>query len=220
MISLSGGLDSLAVLEHYIAADFNEYHCVFFKYPSKHNLRELKAVQHLISYYENKHLPIYFHIIDVTDTFSNFNSALLQGKEHLPEVGYNKESMQSTVVPCRNFIFASIMAGAAESLGIQEIALGVHSGDHYLYPDCRPEFIYQLQSIIYIVTDRKVRVTAPLLHETKADIVKFLHEKDAPMHLTRSCYSEGELSCGICGTCRERLDAFAANNLTDPIQYK
>jgi len=131
--------------------------------------------------------------------------------------------MQATVVPARNLIFSSVIAGYAESVGAGAISLGVHSGDHHIYPDCRPEFVSSLNTSVLLATDKKVRVEAPFLNYTKAEIIKTglnLKSVEVPYHLTRTCYKDQELACGKCGSCFERLEAFEELGLTDPIKYE
>jgi 7-cyano-7-deazaguanine synthase len=130
--------------------------------------------------------------------------------------------MKATVVPGRNLIMASVMSGYAESIDAEAIALGVHSGDHHIYPDCRPEFINQLRNVVAISTERLVDVIAPLLNEDKTSILKIGYslKELVPYNLTRTCYKDQEHSCGKCGSCRERLEAFENLGIKDPIVYE
>ena len=129
--------------------------------------------------------------------------------------------MKKTVVPGRNLIFASVMASLAESIEANEIALGVHAGDHHIYPDCRPEFIKTLDSVIYLSTDKKVEVVTPFvgLDKTLILLEGYNQHPPVPYGLTRTCYKDQGTACGKCGSCRERLEAFASINKDDPIQY-
>jgi 7-cyano-7-deazaguanine synthase len=127
------------------------------------------------------------------------------------------------VVPARNLIFASILAGYAESIDAGIISLGVHGGDHHVYPDCRPAFISSLNSTVMWATDCKVRVDAPFLYNSKAEILRIgldLKKVTVPYHLTRTCYKDQVMSCGKCGSCVERLEAFAEVGMIDPIKYE
>lgn len=152
---------------------------------------------------------------------SDFSSNLLLAcGQEIPEGPYQEESMKKTIVPGRNLIFAAIMAGLAESVGASAIALAVHSGDHAIYPDCRPEFIKALDSVIYLSSSRKVEVIAPFLNQDKADILRVGIRLQVPYNLTRSCYKNQDTSCGKCGTCIERLEAFQKIGIQDPIKYQ
>ena len=228
VLALSGGLDSTVLLAHYLAMN-NKIHCCIFNYNSKHNKYENAAAYNVISYY-NKHLQndqISHEYIDLSNVFTNFKSNLLKSGDDIPDGDYERSSLIKTVVPGRNLIMASIMAGIAESNSAVGIALGVHSGDHELYPDCRPAFIIDLRQTIYQSTEGKLGVYAPFLYYVKGYIIK--HAKgdilthtgiDVPFHLTRTCYKDQEIACGTCGSCKERLKAFDRAGYVDPIEYE
>jgi 7-cyano-7-deazaguanine synthase len=114
------------------------------------------------------------------------------------------------------------MAGLAESVGAEKVALGVHSGDHFIYPDCRTEFIKALDTTIFLSSDRKVEITAPLANENKFSILQMGYKLPIPVpySLTRTCYKDQPISCGKCGSCNERLEAFEAMGIDDPIKYE
>ena len=129
--------------------------------------------------------------------------------------------MSLTVVPGRNLIFSSILASIAESHGYQGIALAVHSGDHAIYPDCRPEFINNLYETVLCSSDGKVDdIWCPFIYADKTEILKVGHEIGVPYQYTRTCYKDQEFSCGRCGSCTERLEAFDAIGKRDPIIYQ
>lgn len=222
VVGLSGGLDSTTLLALLLHDGVEVAHCCMFEYGSTHGAYELAAADKVVEHYQKLHPgKIYVHKIDISGVMSSFSSNLLlkEGKD-IPEGPYQQANMKLTMVPGRNLIFASIMAGLAESVGANAVALGVHTGDHFVYPDCRPEFVQGAHSAIVASSDGKVRVIAPLLHYTKTDIVKLGHILNAPFHLTRSCYKNQPISCGRCGTCVERLEAFKAAGLEDPVPYE
>jgi 7-cyano-7-deazaguanine synthase len=165
---------------------------------------------------------VHLHEFNLTDAFGDFNSNLLKSGGDIPEGHYEEESMKLTVVPGRNLIFSAIMAGLAESIGAEDIALGVHSGDHAIYPDCRPDFIISLAETVKASSDGKVKVRTPLLFEDKTSILRIGHSLNPPVpyKLTRTCYKDQELSCGKCGSCQERLEAFGKLGIKDPIDYE
>lgn len=221
-MGLSGGMDSTTLLGMLIDQG-NEVHCCSFMYGSKHNEWELQSVLSIIDYYQKLGCTVFHKVIDLTKAFEGFDSALLKSSnEEIPEGHYNDSNMKATVVPGRNLIFASIMAGYAESIGAECIALGVHSGDHHIYPDCRPEFIYSLHRTLLYSTEESIGVLAPFLSSDKTKILKagFNLIIPVPYHLTRTCYKNQEHSCGKCGSCRERLEAFENINKVDPITYE
>lgn len=222
VLGLSGGLDSTVLLGHFLHQGDSVLCCVF-DYGSTHGPHEQKAALAVADYYSS-HFPgkVDVRFIEMGSVFSMSSSALLAANgQDIPEGEYNKDNMKRTVVPGRNLIFASVMAGIAESVGARAIALGIHSGDHDLYPDCTVQFAKALDTTIYLSSGGKVSVEAPFVHLTKADIVLKGHnfKFPAPFHLTRSCYQSSDKACGKCGTCRERLHAFRSLGLHDPVPY-
>lgn len=215
VVSLSGGVDSAVTL----AVALKEgYACtaVGFKYGSKHNRYENKAARAIA-----EAMSVPFHLLDLKKSFEGFSSSLMQASdENIPEGHYNDVSMKSTVVPSRNIIFASILSGFAWSIEAEQVWLGIHGGDHFIYPDCRPEFFEAMRKAVELGTDRKVTLTAPFLHCDKVDIVKRGFLLDVPFELTRTCYKQQRLACGKCGSCVERLEAFRQSGLKDPISYE
>lgn len=222
VIGLSGGMDSATLLGLLLGQGL-EVHCCSFTYGSKHGAYELGAAKNIVDYYLHRKKHVVHHIIDLTASFYDFQSALLLSGAAIPEGHYEAETMKQTVVPGRNLIFASIMAGLAESIGADEVMLGVHAGDHAIYPDCRPVFIKSLAETVLKSSDNKVCITAPWLFDTKAQILYkgfYGLKPKVPYHLTRTCYKDQLIACGKCGSCVERLEAFATHSLKDPIPYE
>lgn len=231
VMGLSGGMDSATLLGLQLAQGYTVY-CCSFQYGSTHERYETQAAERIFDYYRSIVNPgrVFLHKIDISGVMRYFTSSLLQSNnQEVPEGHYTDESMRKTIVPGRNLIFASIMAGLAESVGAQLISLGVHAGDHHIYPDCRPEFIEALERTILRSTDEKVRISTPFLYLDKANILQIGYGLDpvyyglptkVPYHLTRTCYKNQPLSCGKCGSCVERLEAFAKIGRKDPIEYE
>lgn len=222
VMGLSGGMDSTTLLG-YLLDQGHEVHACTFKYGSKHNPYENKAAQYVIDFYQKRTSRLTTSFFDLTAILGNLNSALLQSNEEgIPEGHYANENMKKTVVPGRNLMFSSVMASVAESMGAGRLALGVHSGDHFIYPDCRTEFIKSLDTTVFLSTDQKVEVSAPFADLDKEGILKIGYGLDlkVPYHLTRTCYKDQEKSCGKCGSCNERLEAFENIGLEDPIEYE
>lgn len=213
VMSLSGGMDSTTVLGYYLDKGY-EVHCVHFQYGSKHNEFELKAVTDVAAYYS---APL--QIIDMHEAFSNMASNLMLNGGDIPEGHYAGENMRKTVIPGRNTIFAAVLSGIAESKGAKIVALGTHQGDHHIYPDCRTEYHKALDTLIYLASDRKVEVQAPFQQIDKSGILKIGMPIGVPYHLTRTCYKAQPVSCGVCGSCAERLTAFDDLGVADPIEY-
>lgn len=220
VLALSGGIDSITTLAYLLEQGY-QVHCILFQYGSKHNSYELEAARELIDHFSQKYPEqVGSSYIDLTPVFSCMNSNLLQGQGEIPEGHYTKETMSQTVVPARNIIFLSIMAGIAESEEASSIALGIHQGDHAIYPDCRTEFYKAMDSAIYLGTDRQIEIIAPFVDCNKTDIIRWGLEYLVPYEYTRTCYKEQEKPCGRCGSCIERLEAFQSLDTTDPVNYE
>jgi 7-cyano-7-deazaguanine synthase len=225
----SGGLDSTTLVYEMLRQDLTP-HLISFDYGQRHK-RELQYAQ-----VTARRLGLIHDIVDLTGiTHLISNSALTSHKvpenvtyeskermnEHgaipVPEGHYAEDNMKKTVVPNRNMIMLSIAAGIAVNNGYTKLGTGVHAGDHFVYPDCRPKFIQLVSAAIQVGNEgfgpfgeydpNYSFVYAPFLMLTKADIAYKALELDVPLHLTWSCYKGGENHCGKCGTCVERLEA-------------
>ena len=191
---------------------------VSFNYGSKHNKYENDAAQQIAGYYKIKLIEL-----DISQAMAGIASNLMKSGGPIPEGDYQDETMKKTVVPARNMIFISILAGIAESRKINTIGLGVHAGDHAIYPDCRPKFISTIAESVRLGTDRKVQgIQAPFVLMNKAQIIKIgiMLNHPVPFYLTRTCYKDQPIACGVCGSCRERLEAFHLNRMKDPLKYE
>jgi 7-cyano-7-deazaguanine synthase len=213
IVSFSGGMDSATLLAFAMERAPNVV-VTGFTYGSKHNSYEVAAAREVCRFYDLQ----YFNL-DLTPIMGTFKSNLLKGGGPIPEGHYEAESMRQTVVPARNIIFASILAGQAWSLDADTVMIGVHAGDHYIYPDCREEFINVMAKAIWEGTDGRVRLQAPFIAHKKDEILEWGLRHKVPYHLTRTCYKDQAMACGKCGSCQERLVAFAENNLNDPLPY-
>lgn len=216
IVSLSGGMDSTTVLAAAIEQNGAEQvKGVIFKYGSKHNPFENWAAFAIADHYR---IPIRF--FDLSSVMGGFDSDLLSSGGKLPEGHYEEESMRRTVVPGRNSIFATILMGLAESEQAESVYLGIHAGDHFIYPDCRPEWLTALNELAKAATLGKVSFVAPFLYEDKKGILRYGLERKVPYQLSRTCYSDQEVACGKCGSCVERREAFMLVGAVDPIEYQ
>ena len=212
LIALSGGVDSTTLLYEYR----EEVACaVGFDYGSKHNARELAAAKAIC-----RELEIPYLIIPLAFIGEYFRSDLLLSGGEMQLGDYSEENMSSTVVPFRNGIMLSVLAGLAESRDLQQVLIANHFGDHAIYPDCRESFVKPMGEAITAGTCNGVKLVAPYTTLTKAEIVARGTRLGVPYGKTYSCYQGGERHCGRCGTCRERHDAFVANGLEDPTLYE
>ena len=143
VLSLSGGMDSSTVLLNLLSNDY-EVTALSFDYGQKHSV-ELERASELIEYLDKAGYPVKYQRITLQGIVGLLDSNLVKGGDDVPEGHYEEENMKDTVVPNRNKIFSSLIQAVALSIAQQkecpvEIAMGIHSGDHAIYPDCRQEF--------------------------------------------------------------------------------
>ena len=143
VISLSGGMDSSTLLLRCLK-EYDSVTAISFDYGQKHRV-ELERAQSLVEYLNEKGFGIKYQVIKLDGLVNLLNSALTEGGADVPEGHYEEDNMKATVVPNRNKIFASLVQAVALSEAMSngnntDIALGIHAGDHAVYPDCRQEF--------------------------------------------------------------------------------
>lgn len=222
LVSLSGGMDSVTVLA-FALRRHEEVHAVGFTYGSKHNHYEQAAAEQIVKYYQRLNYNLSYQLVDLTNILGSLDSDLLQSGGAIPEGHYEEETMRRTVVPGRNILFASVLASFAMSRkDCTSVYLGVHAGDHYIYPDCRPSFIRAMRDAIHFGTGEAIDLITPFLHDTKKEILSYGYDLSVPVpyHLTRTCYKDQVIACGKCGSCQERLTAFRDLGKEDPIDYE
>lgn len=213
LIILSGGLDSTTLM-HQLVADGYELKAISFDYGQKHD-RELECAK-----WQCDQLNISHEIISLDFMNQCFRSSLLQSGDEIPEGHYENENMKSTVVPNRNMILISIAAGYAISHEIEDIFYGAHSGDHAIYPDCRPKFIQKLGATLKLCDWQNINLEAPFQDIDKTEIIKIGKTLNIDFAQTQTCYNGKNKACGKCGSCVERLEAFEKNKSKDPLKYK
>lgn len=212
VLILSGGMDSVTLL-HFLTKHLQcEMNAVSFNYGQKHK-KELKYAKK-----QCEELGVEHHIIDLPFVGTLFESALLSGGADIPEGHYQAENMKQTVVPNRNMIMSSIAVGYGQSINADFLALGVHAGDHAIYPDCREEFIEALRKAVELSDWNPFTIFAPFQRMTKIEILEIGHQLHPPVDYAKTwtCYKGGEEACGKCGSCQERLEAFEKIGMTDP----
>jgi 7-cyano-7-deazaguanine synthase len=143
VISLSGGMDSSTLLLRCLS-EYDNVTAISFDYGQKHRV-ELERAQQLVGYLKDNGNNVKFQVIKLDGLVNLLNSALVTGGDDVPEGHYEEDNMKATVVPNRNKIFASLVQAVALSEAMAngndtDIALGIHAGDHAIYPDCRQEF--------------------------------------------------------------------------------
>ena len=148
-------------------------------------------------------------------------SALLDNKISVPRGrALDAKGIPVTYVPGRNIIFLSFAASFAEAIGAKTIFIGANAVDYSGYPDCRPEFIRSYQAMLArglktSVEGKSIKVETPLIHLSKAQIVKLAVKLKVPLQLTWSCYNGGSKPCGVCDSCRLRAQGFAQAKIGD-----
>jgi 7-cyano-7-deazaguanine synthase len=213
IVLFSGGLDSTTLL-WFVRGVYDNVKALSFDYGQRHG-KELMHAAAICDKYEIERAVV--NLSAVNKFISKGSQA---GRDPVPEGHYAEESMKQTIVPNRNMIMLSIAVGHAVALGGGQVWYAAHEGDHAIYPDCRPEFVRALDEAIHIGNDwDHAYLRAPFIHMSKTEIVRLGTELGVPFHMTWSCYKGLEYSCGVCGTCVERLEAFARAGIKDPLTY-
>lgn len=213
VVIYSGGMDSFTVLNRAIK-DGKEVFALSFDYGQRH-VKELQCASDVC-----KSLNVPHKVIDITTINQLLAGSSLTDDIEIPEGHYEAETMKSTVVPNRNMILLSLAVGYAVSVGAAQVYYGAHSGDHAIYPDCRPEFVEKMNDVCQIANYEAVEIFSPYLTVTKSDILTDGLKMALDYSQTWTCYNGREKACGKCGACQERLEAFSDNNVIDPIAYE
>ena len=218
IILLSGGLDSSTVLS-IAQADGYECYAMTINYQQRHNA-ELKAAKNIAYYFKVKD----FKIVDIDLSWLK-SSALTNKDIDIPEV--SSSGIPVTYVPARNTIMMTLALAWAETVNSQNIFIGVNAVDYSGYPDCRPEYIESFQNMANLATKAAVegdsiKIHAPLIHLTKAEIILEGIKNKVDFGMTVSCYqaSESGEACGKCDSCRLRKEGFESAEIKDPTEYK
>jgi 7-cyano-7-deazaguanine synthase len=214
IVICSGGLDSVS-LAHMVAAKRKLTGLVSFDYGQRHR-KELDYAALCA-----KRLDVPHDIIDMRGIGAALTGSALTDDVDVPDGHYAEETMRVTVVPNRNAIMLTVAYGIAAARGDQAVATAVHGGDHFIYPDCRPDFTQAFEFMQYMALDgyADVSLYTPFVHGSKADIVTEGQRHNTPFAETWSCYKGGVHHCGRCGTCVERREAFDLAGVADPTHY-
>lgn len=200
---VSGGLDSTTLL-YELVRSWGTVHAVSFDYGQRHGV-ELDYASASCN-----QLGVRHDVIDLSGLASLIGTSSLTGDEPVPEGHYAQDTMKATVVPNRNMVMIAVAGAVAVSERADALAVGVHTGDHFVYPDCRPVFIAAANEALRVGNDNPPHLIAPYLSWSKADIAYRALELGVPLEDTWSCYVGGTEHCGRCGTCVERLEAIDA----------
>lgn len=210
---LSGGMDSTTLLYYLLSKTTKDkMNVLSFNYGQKHKKELVQA--ELIC----RELGIQYHLVDLSSIQDLLKSSLTSTEE-IPHGHYAEENMKQTVVPNRNAIMLSIAYGAAISDESKYLVYGAHTGDHFIYPDCRPVFVRELDLALRTGNEGfgDVKIIAPFSTISKAEIVTLGLKLHVPFEKTWSCYEGESRPCGKCGTCVERTEAFLQNDTKDPL---
>lgn len=208
---LSGGMDSTTLLYHLLDHG-HAVECVGIDYGQRHK-KELKCAAQVCA-----ELGLWFEVIDLSGV-----GKLLTGSSQtdptvpVPEGHYAAENMKLTVVPNRNMFMLAAAGAVAISRKSDVLAYGAHSGDHTIYPDCRPDFVDAMNKSFQLCDWHHLELEAPFLHMDKGDICKIGVSLKVPYEKTWTCYVGGDVPCGKCGACQERAEAFAKAGVPDPL---
>lgn len=220
LVLFSGGVDSTTCLG--IAVDkygSENVLALSVSYGQKHT-KEIDSARAVA-----KHYGVELYELDLSEMFRFSDCSLLKGSsEEVPHESYAEQlketngSPVSTYVPFRNGLFISSAAAIAISRGCSVIYYGAHSDDAAgnAYPDCSETFNNAMSEAVWVGSGNQVRIEAPFVSKTKAEVVKMGLALGVPYELTWSCYEGGDVPCGKCGTCIDRAKAFAENGVSDP----
>ncbi|BAU13406.1 exsB protein [Leptolyngbya sp. NIES-3755] len=202
IVLLSGGLDSATTTAQAIS-DGYEPIALSFRYGQRHD-RELRAAQVLA-----KHFNLAQHFVIDVDLGQWGGSALTDRAIGVPTEGIQADVIPITYVPGRNTVFIAIALSLAEAQGAEAIYLGINAVDYSGYPDCRPEYLAAFQTLAQLsskagLEGKAPKLVAPLVMDSKTDIVKRAIALGVPIEKTWSCYQGEELPCGVCDSCRIR----------------
>ncbi|NVK55952.1 MAG: 7-cyano-7-deazaguanine synthase QueC [Alteromonadaceae bacterium] len=213
IVIYSGGMDSFTVLNKALE-DGKTPLALSFNYGQRHK-KELDYAARVCA-----ELNIPHKIVDISAINSLIGGSALTDDIDVPQGHYEEPSMKQTVVPNRNMILLSMAVGFAVSEQANKVYYGAHSGDHAIYPDCRPEFVEKMNDVCAIANYEAIEIVTPYLTVSKTAILTDGIRMGLDYSKTWTCYNGRDKACGQCGACQERLEAFRDNNQTDPLPYE
>lgn len=213
VVIFSGGMDSFTVLNLAVKQGLDVF-ALSFDYGQRHK-KELDYAARAC-----KSLGVAHKIVDISAINQLIGGSSLTSDIDVAEGHYAEESMKTTVVPNRNMILLSMAVGYAVSLEASKVYYGAHSGDHAIYPDCRPEFVHKMNDVCAIANYEAIEIITPYLEVSKTAILTAGLAMNLDYAQTWTCYNGREKACGKCGACQERLEAFSENGVRDPLEYE
>ena len=216
VIAVSGGMDSCVT-----AAIANENYQLAFahiNYGQRTEKRELKAFSDIADYFkvEERLIVDYSHLKKIV------GSSLTDKNIDVKKADLGNKNIPTSYVPFRNANILSACVSWAEVLNAKAVFIGAVYEDSSGYPDCRPDFFSAFEKMVELGTkpETKIKIETPIIHLSKAEIIKKGMELNAPLHLTWSCYQNEDKACGVCDSCALRLRGFQKAGVADPIPYK
>jgi 7-cyano-7-deazaguanine synthase len=217
IVLVSGGMDS-CVTAAVAALESDELAFLHVSYGQRTEERERRAFTEIADHYGvEKRLDV-----SIEHLAKMGGSSLTDDNIAVTDADLGSKEIPTSYVPFRNANMLSIAVSWAEVVGAGAIYIGAVAEDSSGYPDCRPEFYKAFQQVIETGTkpDTLIEIRTPIIHLSKAEIVKKGIDLDAPLHLTWSCYRSETLACGTCDSCALRLRGFAQAGIADPIKYE
>ncbi len=216
IVLLSGGMDSCVTAA--IARTTHDVAFLHAGYGQRTAARERRAFDEIADFYK-----VSQRLVVQLDHLGKIGgSALTDNRIAVPETAPAGGEIPATYVPFRNAHFLSVAVSWAEVIGATAIYIGAVAEDSSGYPDCRPEYYRVFQELIRVGTKPETRIDllTPVIAMRKSEIIRRGIELGAPLHLTWSCYQNGDVACGVCDSCRLRLRAFAEAGTPDPVAYR
>lgn len=216
IVLVSGGMDSL-VTAAVAARDCEELYFLHVSYGQRTQSRELKCFEAIAGHYRPKSAQVLNW-----DWLSRIGGSALTDRQLKIPTQQSGEEIPLTYVPFRNANLLCAAVSWAEVTGAGKIYIGAVEEDSSGYPDCREVFFRAFEQTVATGSKNLVPISivTPVLHLSKAEIVKLGREMKVPFELSRSCYADNDAACGVCESCRLRLKAFDQNACSDPIQYR
>lgn len=213
---VSGGMDSITLLHHLVKVESLSPAVITFIYGQKHakEVEFAKIHAELLGCKEQL-------VLDLSLLRPLFaSSALVSDQLKIPNVtAVLGDPQPLTYVPNRNMIFLSLAAAYAETHGVTDIYYGAQSHDMYGYWDTTPDFLQRLNNLFSLNRKTPIQIKAPFVNYSKTDILRLGLQLNVDYSQTWSCYEGREYACGQCPTCAERLKAFEAVGMPDPLPY-
>ena len=222
VVAVSGGMDSCVT-----AAIANENYQLAFahiNYGQRTEKRELKAFNDIADYYRVKERLVvdYTHLSKIGgSSLTDKNISVSKADPEKIGASLSSKNIPTSYVPFRNANILSACVSWAEVLNAKAVFIGAVHEDSSGYPDCRPEFFSAFEKMIELGTkpETNIKIETPVIHLSKAEIIKKGIELNAPLHLTWSCYQNEVEACGVCDSCALRLRGFQKAGVEDPITY-